>query len=448
MTRTPRHNFRVAASIGLALLSAGAAVHAEAIRHPLDPLSSAEIERAVAVIKASGRSGSEMRFGLIELKEPPKAQVWKDLASGRARRSAVAILYDWATGTTSEAVVDLGAGSLTSWAEVATGEPPTSYVTLMRLREAVFPDPRWQKGLARIGLTQNSGISLMPAAGVYAPIPVVNGQRVIDAGSYMVNGRAGPSPVKDLPFKFTVNLTTGTVTTFEDTGDELSREATEVYAPEVRRPALKPLGITQPDGPSFVRNGSRVEWQNWVFHYGVNPRRGLEIYDVAYQDGERHRPVLYRASLAEMITPYGDPKWMSWYPSDEGDLNLVNYSLMSAVIGEDAPPNVVFDGAISHHHLGAVVEYDRAVSLFERDGGILWRHWNEARRARELVLSSYFAVDNYDYALSWIFHQDGTIEVEVLLSGIINAYDTERLSEADPQAAAARVRPADAQGGA
>ena len=175
-----------------------------------------------------------------------------------------------------------------------------------------------------------------------------------------------------------------------------------------------------------------MEWQNWVFHYGVNPRRGLEIYDVAYQDGERHRPVLYRASLAEMITPYGDPKWMSWYPSDEGDLNLVNYSLMSAVIGEDAPPNVVFDGAISHDHLGAVVEYDRAVSLFERDGGILWRHWNEARRARELVLSSYFAVDNYDYALSWIFHQDGTIEVEVLLSGIINAYDTERLSEADP----------------
>jgi primary-amine oxidase len=43
----------VAASIGLALLSAGAAVHAEAIRHPLDPLTSAEIERAVAVIKTA-----------------------------------------------------------------------------------------------------------------------------------------------------------------------------------------------------------------------------------------------------------------------------------------------------------------------------------------------------------------------------------------------------------
>jgi primary-amine oxidase len=36
------------------------------------------------------------------------------------------------------------------------------------------------------------------------------------------------------------------------------------------------------------------------------------------------------------------------------------------------------------------------------------------------VLSSYATVDNYDYAFNWIFGQDGSIEVEVMLTGLMN----------------------------
>jgi len=37
-----------------------------------------------------------------------------------------------------------------------------------------------------------------------------------------------------------------------------------------------------------------------------------------------------------------------------------------------------------------------------------------------LVLTAYSTIDNYDYAFNWIFGQDGTIEVEVMLTGMMN----------------------------
>jgi primary-amine oxidase len=61
----------------------------------------------------------------------------------------------------------------------------------------------------------------------------------------------------------------------------------------------------------------------------------------------------------------------------------------------------------------------RAVALYERDGGIAWKHGGEARRARDLVLGFVSQVGNYDYGFDWIFHQDGTLEVRVALTGIM-----------------------------
>ena len=48
----------------------------EAKPHPLNPLSPAEIEAAVGVLKASGRYKDGLRFAEIILKAPPKDEVW------------------------------------------------------------------------------------------------------------------------------------------------------------------------------------------------------------------------------------------------------------------------------------------------------------------------------------------------------------------------------------
>ena len=70
---------------------------------------------------------------------------------------------------------------------------------------------------------------------------------------------------------------------------------------------------------------------------------------------------------------------------------------------------------------GSRVHIRRAVALYERDGGIAWKHETEARRARDLVLSFVSTVGNYDYGFEWVFHQDGAIEVRVLLTGVMAA---------------------------
>ena len=56
---------------------------------------------------------------------------------------------------------------------------------------------------------------------------------------------------------------------------------------------------------------------------------------------------------------------------------------------------------------------------------VLWKHYdmysqkNQSRRGRELVVFFIATIGNYDYAISWIFHQEGTLEVDAALTGIM-----------------------------
>ena len=64
--------------------------------------------------------------------------------------------------------------------------------------------------------------------------------------------------------------------------------------------------------------------------------------------------------------------------------------------------------------------------MHEEDYGVLWRHMNmrtnqtEVRRSRRLVVSSFSTIGNYDYGIFWYLYQDGTIQCEVKLTGILS----------------------------
>ena len=73
------------------------------------------------------------------------------------------------------------------------------------------------------------------------------------------------------------------------------------------RDDLRPLNIVQPEGPSFHVDGNSVRWQRWSFRVGFDPYEGLVLHTVGYRDGDRVRSVLHRASVCEMVVPYGDP---------------------------------------------------------------------------------------------------------------------------------------------
>ncbi len=71
---------------------------------------------------------------------------------------------------------------------------------------------------------------------------------------------------------------------------------------------MKPLVITQPEGPSFTVEGNLVRWQKWQFRVGFHVRDGLILHMIGYEDEGRLRPIMHRASMAEMVVPYGDPR--------------------------------------------------------------------------------------------------------------------------------------------
>ena len=73
------------------------------------------------------------------------------------------------------------------------------------------------------------------------------------------------------------------------------------------RPDIKPLDVVQPEGMSFEVNGWEVAWQKWRFRIGFAHREGLVLHQVGYEDNGTLRPILHRASVAEMTVPYGDP---------------------------------------------------------------------------------------------------------------------------------------------
>jgi primary-amine oxidase len=393
---------------------------AQDARHSLDPLTKEEIVATVAVLKKEGKLMPDSRFATIYLKEPPKEQVIADVKAARAKRAAFALLYNWATRVTSEAVVNLDQQKLGSWKDLEPNDPPLRVVIIMRLEEVVKADTRWKEAARKRGIRDFSRVSILPQLAEGQKLQVRDGDRFAQAFCFLRDDTSSEPIMTGL--KLEVNLTKGTMTQFEDKGPA----ATSITRKRVSNPSretkleLRRLKTLQPGGPNFRLKGSELRWQNWRLHYGVHPRRGVELFNVAYEDAGRVRTILYRASVSEMIAPYGDPSFASWYPQDEGDYGLASYGRNSAIPLDDAPANAVFTSAIIADARGNPIEIPRAVAIYERDGGLLWRHGLQARRALKLVLTAYSTIDNYDYAFNWILGQDGTIEVEVMLTGMMN----------------------------
>jgi primary-amine oxidase len=72
-----------------------------------------------------------------------------------------------------------------------------------------------------------------------------------------------------------------------------------------------------------------------------------------------------------------------------------------------------------------------AVCMHEEDYGILWKHIDlttartEVRRSRRLVISQIATVGNYEYGFYWYLYLDGTIQLEVKLTGIMSTMAVE-----------------------
>jgi primary-amine oxidase len=193
------------------------------------------------------------------------------------------------------------------------------------------------------------------------------------------------------------------------------------------RSDLKTLEITQPEGPSFSVSGHEVRWQKWRMRLGFSPREGLILYDIGYEDQGRVRPILYRAALSEMVVPYGDtsPSHARQNAFDVGEYG-VGWLANGLELGCDCLGNIYYFDAHMTNNDGTLFTIPNAVCMHEEDYGILWKHTNfrtshvEVRRSRRLVISFIATVGIYEYGFFWYFYQDGSIQLEIKLTGIMN----------------------------
>ena len=104
------------------------------------------------------------------------------------------------------------------------------------------------------------------------------------------------------------------------------------------RQDLRPLEITQPEGPSFAVEGHHIRWQKWRLRVSLHPLEGLALHDIRYDDDGNERRILHRAALSDMIVPYGEPGamhgWKNALDAAEAGLGQLSNSLR---LGCDCP---------------------------------------------------------------------------------------------------------------
>src|SRR5439155_26082531 len=126
-----------------------------------------------------------------------------------------------------------------------------------------------------------------------------------------------------------------------------------------------------------------------------DPRIGLILYTVGWEDENRVRPIMYRGSLSELYVPYGDPNhvMVHWFDAGEFGLGTSFNSIFARM--NDAPETARLLPVVVNEQQGRPRTIEGAIALYERDGGILWRHGGESRRARALVLAAMHQAGNY-----------------------------------------------------
>ncbi len=407
-------------------------------RHPLDPLSEAEITLACELLKTQKKLSATTRFAFVQLEEPVKPNVLAWTPGKPMQRRAAATVFDTKTGATHIGVVDLDKKQVSSWIEHKTtefpyGQPPVIIEEFFKVGDIVKKDAGWLKAMKRRGLT-DADIALVqvdPFSAGYFDREVEKGRRLVSAVSYY---RAGPKdngyahPIEGVVAL--VDLIDGKVVDLVDEKDivPIPRTKRNYHREDLPPPrtTVKPLDIVQKDGPSFKVDGWKVDWQNWSFRVGFSAREGLVLNQISMKDGGKERPIIYRASLTEMVVPYSDPTannfWKNAFDAGEYGLGKLANSLE---LGCDCLGNIhYFDVPVADDN-GVPAMMKNVVCMHEEDYGILWKHYEfrtdtyEARRSRRLVISFFATVGNYDYGFYWYLYQDGTIQLEAKLTGII-----------------------------
>ena len=253
----------------------------------------------------------------LRVRRPPRAgqggaRAWREGGGVPPSREAFLVVFDPVAGATLEAVVDVPAARVVDVREVPGVQPaitPAEYVEAERVAKA---DRAFRAALARARIDDvelvmidawSAGTGRGPGA---ARRPRgLSWLRADPTATTATRGRSRASSRSSTSTRMRGRCASRT------TASCRSRPSPATTARRRRGPTrsdLKPLEITQPEGPSFTVEGTARALAELAVPRRLHAPRGARAARAsARSDGGRARPVLHRASISEMVVPYGDP---------------------------------------------------------------------------------------------------------------------------------------------
>ena len=277
-----------------------------------------------------------------------------------------------------ETVVSVTTGEIVEWQVVEGMRPALMFGESMVAMVAVREHPDWQAAMRRRGITDFERVQLDPWPAGNFGLPLEAGRRISRVLSYLRESQTdnGYAPDRGRPRLLRHERGQG------DRGRRLRPvplpPERSSYLPEdvgALRTDLRPIEITQPEGPSFTVEGNLVKWQRWSLRIGFDPYEGLTLHTVGYEDGGTVRPILYRASVSEMVVPYGHPgpmhNWKNAFDAGEWGLGRMTQSL---TLGCDCLGEIHYFDALLSNEQAQPYTIANAICMHEEDYGILWKH--------------------------------------------------------------------------
>jgi primary-amine oxidase len=399
--------------------------------HPLSAVTADEIATVRRIVEAAGLVAETTRFAYVGLEEPVRRSF--DLSGTPADRRFRVLLHDVRALAPKDVVVSVTHERVDSAVDLdpaVDGHLPVLDEEFEVVEEILAGHPDWLAALDKRGIDVATVRVAPLSAGVFE-YPEESGRRILRGLAFRQDhehDHAWAHPIDGLVAY--VDVVNRSVDQVIDTGVRPVPEETGNFddpafvGPD--RTSQKPIVITQPDGPSFTLNGNLISWENWSLRVGFDAREGLVLHQISFRDGETDRPVIYRASVAEMVVPYADPdpvrSWQNYFDTGE---YLIGRFANALELGCDCVGEITYLDAVIADAFGNPRTLPNAICVHEEDYGVLWKHtdlWassSQTRRQRRLVVSFFTTIGNYDYGFYWYLYLDGVIQLEVKATGVV-----------------------------